>query len=545
MNEIYIDVGLTESRVAVIDDGELAEIYIERENRERVSGNIYKGIVENVLPGMQAAFINIGLEKNAFLYIKDAVEYDMHGNEDIIDNVPIGSVLKNGEEIIVQVSKEPIDSKGARVTTHITLPGRFLVLMPNVDYIGISRRIEDSNERERLKAIVSKIKPVKMGIIARTEAEGKNNEDFVDDLNFQIKLWDKIGAEGRRSKSPKLIHKDLGLVYRAIRDLLNRDTTRVVINQQTVYKKAVELVDLFSPDKKGILEYYGAGVNIMAYFGIEEKIERALSRKVWLKCGGYIIIDHTEALTAIDVNTGKYIGSYCLKDTVLIANVEAAKEIARQLRLRDIGGIIIIDFIDMYSEEHRAIVTDTLKSELKKDRTKSSVFGITHLGLVEMTRKKVGKKLSSIMQKHCPVCGGSGFILDEDTIIRNIERKLECVFKETSIDSILIEVNDLVENYIKELNNGYIKYLEETYNKKILLKGLSSVGYSEIRIKYIIGATDKNQVLYPIKAGDKIEMNSVKSKYLNSTDRYNSMSGIVKEIIVDINGNVKEVIVSM
>lgn len=545
MNEIYIDIGLTESRVAVIDDGELAEIYIERESRKGITGNIYKGIVENVLPGMQAAFINIGLEKNAFLYIKDAVEYDASGNENLTEYAPIESVLKTGEEIIVQVSKEPVGSKGARVTTHLTLPGRYIVLMPNVEYIGVSRRIEDNNERERLRGIAAHLKPENMGLIVRTEAEGKIEDDFIEDICFQTKLWEKICAESIKSSSPKLIHKDIDLVYRAIRDLLNRDTVKVVINQESAYKKAVELIEFLSPGQKGILEYYGSSVNIMDSYGIQGDIEKALVRRVWLKCGGYIIIDHTEALTVVDVNTGKYTGLYNLEDTVLFTNIEAAKEIARQLRLRDIGGIIIIDFIDMSSEEHGALVIDALKNELKKDRTKSSVFSITQLGLVEMTRKKMGKSLSSIMQKQCPICEGSGWLLDEDTIMRVIERKLDRIFKETDVNAVLIEVNDAVENYINGINGDYIKHLEDIYKKTILLKGLSNLGYSDINIKYLTENVNRKEILFPFGIGDKIEMSSKKSKYLNVSDRYNRVNGTLGEIVVDENGDARKVIIDI
>ena len=541
MNEIFIDVGFSESRVAVIDEGELAEIYIDRQSRERIAGNIYKGRIENVLPGMQAAFVDIGFEKNAFLYVKDAIDYGAVFHENCTkEEIPICNLLKAGDELLVQVSKEQIGSKGARVTTHITLPGRYIVLMPNVNYIGISRRIESANERDRLKGIISKLKPKNMGIIIRTEAEGKESDDFIEDIDFLIKLYAEINNDAVKSGAPRLIHKDLGLVYKSIRDLFNRETKRVVINEINTYKKIVEL---FSPELKNKFEYYSGGANILGFYGIEEKIEKALSKKVWLKCGGYIIIDQTEALTSIDVNTGKYTGCSSLKDTVLLTNIEAAGEIARQLRLRDIGGIIIIDFIDMVSYEHRNMVLAALKSGLKKDRTKSSVLGITELGLVEMTRKKMGKRLSSIMQKSCPLCQGSGRVIDEESIVRKLERELARIFKETDVDTVLVEVNDSVEKYINECSNDYIRFMEDNYNKKIYIKGLYNMQCSEIKIKMLSG--NSKEGLNTFEVGDKIVINAVKSKYLNASARYNTHNGKVEKVIYDENGSIDKIIIDI
>jgi len=544
MNEIYIDVGLDESRTAVVDEGNLAEIHIERQSREAVAGNIYKGRVENVLPGMQAAFISIGLEKNAFLYIKDLL--DFKGEEvECKDELSINEILRPGDELLVQVSKEPIGTKGARVTTHITLPGRHIVLMPDVDYIGMSRRIEDEGERTRLRSVISSLKPEGMGVIVRTEAEGKEEEEFKQDISFLVKLWNKINCEAQKMGAPRLVHKDVDMVYRSIRDLFNRDTKRVVINDSAAYKKAVELVGLFSPGQKSSIEYYDSSVSIFSYFGIEDKIEKALSKKVWLKSGGYIIIDQTEALTSIDVNTGKFTGTINLKDTVLLTNIEAAREIAVQLRLRDIGGIIIIDFIDMDEEEHEAMVLEAFRSELKKDRTKSSVFGITQLGLVEMTRKKVGKRLSSIMQKQCPMCDGNGRILDEESVLRKLERELNRIFKETDVPAVLVEVSDAIEYYIKKSENNFIKHIEDTYNKKVLLKGLCNMGYSNIKIKLLGDEGKIKEALNPFEVGTKIEINAVKSKYINASDRQRLFDGVVSDILFNEDGDMEKVTIDI
>lgn len=545
MNEIYMDVGMGESRTVVVDDGGLAEIHIERQSRELVAGNIYKGRVENVLPGMQAAFIDIGLERNAFLYVKDAVKHGALDNNGGVDGIYINSILRTGDELLVQVSKEPSGTKGARVTTHVTLPGRYIVLLPGIDYIGISRRIEEESERNRLRNIVAALKPENTGVIIRTEAENKDEQDFIEDLNFLNALWSRINIEAGKSGTPRLVHKDLDLVYRSIRDLFNRDTVKVVINDKSAYHRAVELVEMFSPGQEKSLEYYDGSVNIFGFYGIEQKIEDALSRTVWLKSGGYIVIDQTEALTTIDVNTGKFTGSYNLKDTVLLTNMEAANEIARQLRLRDIGGIIIVDFIDMNEEEHRTMVLDALKRELKKDRTKSTVFGITQLGLVEMTRKKAGKRLSSIMQKQCPLCGGTGRILDEESVVRKIERELIRIFKETDVPGVLVEVSDAVENYISQQADSSIRYIENIYNKKIIIKGLYNSCYSHIKIR-LLGDNNKiNEAFNPFKSGDKVEISTISSRYLNVSERNTRFKGKVSNVLCSEDGSIEKVTIDI
>lgn len=543
MNEIYIDAGFSETRVAVMEDGNLAEVYIERQGSERIAGNIYKGKVSNVLPGMQAAFVDIGIEKNAFLFIKDAIRYNMRAEEK--GNVSIAEILKPGEEILVQISKEPAGTKGARVTTHITLPGRYIVLMPNVDYIGISRRIEDEEERSRLKSIMEDIKPEGMGVIIRTEAEGKNTGDFIEDINFLTGLWSKVCAEQAKVSAPEIIHRDMDIIYRSIRDIFNRDTSRIIVNDRLVQKRAGDIVEFFSPESKNKVEYYGGSVNIFDFYGIEGKIEKALSNKIWLKSGGYIIIDQTEALTSIDVNTGRFTGSCSLKETVLLTNIEAAKEIAHQLRLRDIGGIIVIDFIDMDSEEHKQMVVEELKAELKKDRTKSSVLGITQLGLVEMTRKKMAKRLSSIMQEECPLCQGSGRVLNEESVVRKLEREIQRVFKETEAEAVLVEINEAIARYISAHGSDYITYAEEKCNKKVFVKGLYNMGFSEINIKSAGSIKKIDEASYPFEVGDRIEINAIKSKFLNASDRNNLFDGVIEGISYDENGKINKLTINL
>ncbi|MDN5331670.1 MAG: ribonuclease [Tepidanaerobacteraceae bacterium] len=412
--EIVADVGKDEVMVGILEDGKLVEFFVERNVKGHLAGNIYKGKVANVLPGMQAAFVDIGLEKNAFLYVGDVnVEslgyFDEHSVEDL-GKLSIQEILKPGQEILVQVVKEPMGSKGARVSTNITLAGRYLVLMPGLDYVGISRRIEKEEERVRLKALAEELRPYRMGVIVRTAAEGRAKDEIMAEMDYLKNLWDEIQREGQMPGAPRLIYKDMDLIERIVRDVFTPEVTCFYINTKEAFERVVKIVSMIAPGLKERVSLYNGGESIFQYFDITSEVEKALRRKVWLKSGGYIVIDRTEALTAIDVNTGRFTGNKDLEDTVLKTNLEAAKEIARQIRLRDIGGIIVIDFIDMNSQEHRKMVLDTLEMELKKDRTRTHILGITSLGLVEMTRKKVRQSLDEVLERVCPYCDGKGKI---------------------------------------------------------------------------------------------------------------------------------------
>lgn len=491
VNEIIVDVGTEETRVALLEDKELVEIYIERTHHERLVGNIYRGKVSSVLPGMQAAFIDIGHEKNAFLYVGDAIPQKEFSEEsdDLYQDFRgynIDEILRPGQEITVQVIKEPIGTKGPRVTTHITLPGKHMVLLPNADYIGVSRRIENDGERNKLKKLAEKIKPKGMGLIVRTAAsEGKSAEDFENDISFLVKLWDKIKQKERSGAVPRCIHKDESLIYRAVRDLFTWEIDKFIINDRTQYNRVLEFVEMISPALKLKVEYFSKNYDIFEYYQIETKIARALSRKVWLKCGGYLIIDKTEALTVIDVNTGKYVGGHNLEETVLKTNMDAAREIAKQLRLRDIGGIILIDFIDMHEHEHKQLVMDTLKQALKKDRTKTIVLGMTGLGLIEMTRKKVRQELDSVVHIDCPYCHGSGKILSPESIARNVEKEIHKYFNETIATAIEVEVHPSVAQVLKGDDGENLSRLENAYNKKICIRASNNVRHEEMKIKEV------------------------------------------------------------
>lgn len=406
--EILADVACNRTRVGLLEGGQLVEYYIETDDIEKSRGNIYKGRVANVLPGMQAAFVDIGFDKNAFLYVSDV---NFHENEfDSLKKSPIEAMLKKGQEILVQVTKEAVGTKGARVSTNISLPGRYAVLLPRINCVGVSRKIEDENERRRLKAAVEEVKPHEMGIIARTAAENKNEEEIRADVKYLEVIWSEIEKKQRNIEAPALIYKDMDLLSRVVRDMFTFEIDKFYINTQKGYEKVSKLSSAISSALKERITFYEDSRDIFEYFNVTKEIEKALKRKIWLKSGGYIIIDYTEALAAIDVNTGKFVGRTNLEDTIFRTNLEAAKEIVKQLRLRDIGGIIIIDFIDMQGADHKAAVIDTLKNELKKDRTKTQVFGITNLGLVEMTRKKVCRSLHEVMEATCPKCHGKGRI---------------------------------------------------------------------------------------------------------------------------------------
>lgn len=443
--EIIVDINPYQTRVVLLEDGSPSEIYIERRGRERLVGNIYKGKVQNVLPGMQAAFVDIGLERNAFLYAGDIQidrsDFTFHGEQNDIKPAALNikDIVKPGQEVMVQIVKEPVGTKGARVTTNITLPGRTLVLMPSVNYVGVSRRIEDEEERTRLKNTLEGItEEYKMGVIVRTAAEGKGEAEFRADMHFLARLWERIQQKSKLVSAPHLIHAEEPLVFRTIRDLFTPDIKRLVINDREFYEKVQVVAGILSPALREKVELYEGVPDMFDLLGLETAIEKALSRKVWMKNGGYIIIDQTEALTTIDVNTGKYVGTDNLQETITVTNCEAAKEIARQLRLRDISGIIIVDFIDMDEIADKERVLATLRAELQKDRTKSNVLGITQLGLVEMTRKKTRQCISHTLQSPCPYCGGDGKVLSHETVVLKARKQLmRMMATESSCDYLL------------------------------------------------------------------------------------------------------------
>ncbi|MDO4542953.1 MAG: Rne/Rng family ribonuclease [Clostridia bacterium] len=454
--EILVDaIGFT-TRVAVVEDGTPVELYVDQEGSERLVGNIYLGKVQNVLPGMQAAFVDIGLEKNAFLYAGDVF---FPGDQfDKLEQIPqsrkINDLLKAGQTIMVQVAKDPIGTKGARVTTHITLAGRSLVLMPTVDYVGVSHRIEREEERNRLKKILHEIKPKDRGVIVRTASAGKSKEAFSEDLDGLMKLYADIEKKAGRSKAPKLLHAEQSLLFRTVRDILMKDVDRLFVNEKKAYNELRDIAEVIAPKLKPRILFKDSE-NLFDRYETESKIERALERKVWLKNGGYLIIDRTEALTIIDVNTGKFVGKDNLEKTLTATNCEAAQEIAVQLRLRDIGGIIVVDFIDMEKESNRQLVLQTLKNAMKDDHTRSHVYGFTHLGLVELARKKTGRSIGDTLQTTCPYCAGDSKVLSPQSVFAKVRKQVLQVQRGSKIKRMYIEVNPEVMRTMEMLQKKH------------------------------------------------------------------------------------------
>ena len=541
--EIIVNSESGEVRAAVLEDGVLADLFIERSLHPRYAGNIYKGTVENVLPGMQAAFVDVGLERNVFLYVDDAlagrngregrIVREADGEEITVPNKKprsIKDILKPGQEIIVQVSKEPIGTKGARVVTDITLPGRYVVLMPTVDYVGVSRRIDEDGERDRLKKIAQSAKPKRMGVIVRTVAEGLSQEEIASDIQFLVKLWRRIQARGRRAKAPALLHKDYDLVFRLVRDHFAEDVTQFVVDDPDDLKKVNDLVKMFPEPMRDKVHLYTGQEPIFDSYGLEEEIARALRRKVWLACGGYLVIDHTEALTVIDVNTGKFTGSTCLADTVLKTNLEAATEIARQMRLRNIGGIIIADFIDMDDEEHQKQVVRKLEESLARDKTKASVLGFTQLGLVEMTRKKVQQGLAESMMKVCPMCDARGRILSEETLAFRAMRAIKKEALSTSQPAMLVLLHPSVAAVLIGSGGSNLAALEEETGKAIYVKGSFDQKVEDIVVAAVGTREDVEKKALPVVAGDLIDVAIEEPHMTNSRDGIARLEGYVIDV---------------
>jgi ribonuclease G len=424
--ELLISCDDWENRVAVLEEGSLSEIYFERE--EKVIGSIYKGRVENVLPGMGACFVNIGLGRNAFLYVDDIRRDPINiGETEITDRRKghtVNELLKVGDEVLVQIVKEPRGLKGARVSTNISLPGRYLVLMPTGRYSGVSSRIEDDRERERLKQVMRRVRPEGMATIVRTAARGVSEAELIADLGVQLRLWHGILESYKRSSAPALLHKDLNLVFKAVRDFMTSDVRQVVIDSKGQYDEIRSTMSLLGPQYLDRLKLWEGQGDLFEARGVNEELQKLLKPKIMLPSGGYLILEHTEALTVIDVNTGKFTGGRNLEDTIVRTNIEAAAEIARQVRLRDIGGIIVVDFIDMAHERSRQQVIETLTEALRRDRTRSTIQVFSNLGLLEFTRKRVGKDLAGQLRSDCPYCAGLGDVMSSESLAIGLLRQI-------------------------------------------------------------------------------------------------------------------------
>ena len=418
MKTILVNTVPEETRVAVLADGELQALELERSTHSHLVGNLYKGYVQNVLPGMQAAFVDIGLGKNAFLYVGDGLP------KEAVTSVPPQARIHIGQQILLQIVKDAIGTKGPRATMHISLPGRNVVLMPTSAYIGISRRIGNAEERERLHGIAERLCPEGMGLIVRTVAEGQEEAVLRDDVDYLVRLWRSIQARCKLATAPALLYRDADLIIRIVRDIFAADVDDMIIDDPTVHRRVVELVQYISPDLLDRVQLYEERIPLFRKFHLDEEIEKMGAREIALKSGGSIVIDKTEALTAIDVNTGKYVGKSNLAETAYRTNLEAAAEILKQVRLRDIGGIIIVDFIDMEGTGHKEKLLEYMREQVKQDRTKTNIVDITALGLVEITRKKSRQNFESIRFSECPCCHGRGRIESPETVCIDISRDI-------------------------------------------------------------------------------------------------------------------------
>ena len=484
--ELLVSVDVGEQRVAVIEDGRPAEVYLERPERRSIAGNVYKGTVDNVLPGMEAAFVEIGLEKNGFLYVDEIVTPELEGR----GGRKIQDLLKRNQEILVQAVKDPMKSKGARLTTEISLPGRFVVFVPSGEGLGVSRRLED-DERVRLRDIVKAIAPKKGGVIVRTAAEGASAEDIERDLAFLQKLWKSIEANAAKSKAPALVYQEAELPLRVTRDLFTDDFEKALVDHDRTYKRIVGYLKKTSPHMVDRVIRYREKTPLFEAEGVEDAIQSTLSRRVDLPSGGYLVFDYAEAFTVIDVNTGRFVGSRSkssggrLEDTITANNLEAVKEVVHQLRLRDIGGIIVIDFIDMANPKNRATVEEALKTELERDRTKTYVVEISPLGLVEMTRQNVTDGPREILTQKCPTCSGDGIVLSTHSAAIDAERKLRDLAKNAKrgVEAFRVELEQNVASHLIGPGASRLTEIEALAKRRFFLEGKTGAPVDHFKVK--------------------------------------------------------------
>jgi ribonuclease G len=466
--EILVNITPPETRVAVVENGVVQEIIVERLERRGLVGNIYKGRICRVLPGMQAAFVDIGLERAAFLHTSDIV-----GSEGEPRGEHIHDLVSEGDTLVVQVVKDPLGTKGARLTTNISIPSRYLVFMPTLQNTGVSQKIEDEEERRRLRDILHRYVSDRRGeggYIARTAADGITEEALINDMAFLSKLWHDVKESCRGGDGIGLVHEDLPLALRALRDLVGPEVERVRFDSRVTMDKALSFADQYIPDIRDRLEYYQGERPLFDLYGVEEEIQKALQRKVQLKSGGHLIIDQTEAMTTIDVNTGAFVGHRNLEETIFKTNLEAAQAICRQLRLRNLGGIIIIDFIDMTDEDHKRQVLRALEKCLSKDHAKTHISEVSSLGLVEMTRKRTRESLEHVLCEPCPCCGGRGTVKTAETTCNEIFREIMREARQFEVETLLVLASQEVIDRLLDEESGHLAELEEFIGKPIRLQ---------------------------------------------------------------------------
>lgn len=471
--ELLINVTPSETRVAMIEGGILQEVHIEREARRGIVGNIYKGRVSRVLPGMQAAFVDIGLEKAAFLHASDIVPH----TECVAENEKkqfqvrdISELVRQGQDIVVQVVKDPLGTKGARLTTDITLPSRYLVFMPGASHVGVSQRIDSEEERDRLKRTVAEYCDEDGGFIIRTAAEGADEKELAQDAIFLKRLWNKVGERRVKYKTRSTLYGELGLAQRILRDFVGTELTRIQVDSRLVFETLKEFTSEFVPELTVKLELYEGDKPIFDMFDAENEIQRSLDRKVELKSGGYLIIDQTEAMTTVDINTGAFVGRRNLEETIFNTNIEATQAIARQLRLRNLGGIIIIDFIDMMAEDHRTRVATSLEQALAVDRVKTNINGFTSLGLVEMTRKRTRESIEHVLCSKCPTCEGRGSVKTVETVCYEVLREITRVNRAYEADKFVVYASPAVAETLEGEESHALAELEVFIGKQVKIQ---------------------------------------------------------------------------
>ena len=522
--ELLISVDVGEQRVAVLEDGKVAEVYLERPERRSIAGNIYKGIVDNVLPGMEAAFIEMGLEKNGFLYVDEIVTPELEGRR---HGKKIQDLIQRGEEVIVQAVKDPMKTKGARLTTEISLPGRFVVFVPYGEGLGVSRRLDD-DERSRLKEIVKKVEVPTGGIIVRTAAEGASAEDIERDIVFLQRLWKTVQARAKSAPAPSLIYLEAELPLRVVRDLFTGDFEGCIVDNDQALKRITGYLKKTSPHMvERITRHPKDAPPLFEAYGVDAEIRSTLSRRVDLPSGGYLVFDYAEAFTIVDVNTGRFVGSRSktstqrLEDTIVKNNLEAVTEVVRQLRLRDIGGIIVIDFIDMANPKNRQAVEEALKGELEKDRTKTYVVEISPLGLVEMTRQNVTDGPREILTKKCPTCSGDGIVVSENTAAVDAERRMRALAAGSKSAAFKVEVNARVASIVIGPAAGRLREIEAATKRRFLVVGRDSIHVDHFALIQE-GPVEQLLPAAPVPEGTSIELK------LAEIGRFDSNAGIAK-----------------
>ncbi len=482
--EILINVTPQETRVAILENGVLQEMYIERSRSRGLVGNIYKGRVCRVLPGMEAAFVEIGLDRAAFLHVSDIAP--RNGSKDESERPPISHLLHDGDDILVQVIKDPMGTKGARLTTHMTIPSRYLVFMPNSSNVGVSTRIEDDKERARLRDMLMTHEEIMgdSGYIIRTAAESASLESMEQDILYLTKLWDSVRANVKQTATGQAVHEDLPLAMRVLRDMIDEDLEKIRVDSRETWRRMVNFAAKYIPEVEALIEHYPGERPIFDLYGVEDEIQKSLERKVHLKSGGYLIFDQTEAMTTVDVNTGAFVGHRNLEETIFKTNLEAAQAIARQLRLRNLGGIIIIDFIDMSEEDHRRQVLRALEKALEKDHARTNVCEVSSLGLVEMTRKRTRESLEHVLCEPCPTCSGRGSVKSAETVCYEIFREILRESRQFDARQLMVlAAQDVIDLLVDEESNSLAE-LEDFIGVPIKLQ--AEVLYSQEQFDVVI-----------------------------------------------------------